>query len=363
MSFGNAIAYTCKDLQVKYVDYFGKNAAQYRTGGSVALIKYLLSPQNTRGFRKINVTSIPGKKRPVAFMVNSPYCFEVANPAVTCTTEKDTITANAGEVVFDLDGPAFRVVDSEGNPLVLEFTREQLAKYCTETDQSYIQEQIIRFLMRYEEALAKQLAAMLETQVGKTSTGADILRLPFFVNNNTTNTSNINPDAIWHLAQEYLNAGNEGQFAMVGGLVAKKIADYQKWSGLNAAGIDLAKIDDMNPYVYYDRNMDSILGADSFLQMSPGAVQLVTYNENVGPYKTEVTALYSNGTIISPLTGMEIDWKWRYDYECEKWKFEPYSYVELAVNKAGGCGDLSGVNGIIRVQDCSSAIEGPVCPE
>lgn len=363
MAFNTIGTYACRALQANYVDYFQKNAPEFKTGGSTALIKYLLSPQNTRGFRKIEVTSVPGKQRPVVFMVDNPYCFDVCSPAVTCTTVRQVISNPSQEIVFDLVDNAFRVCDGGGLPMKLSFSREDLAKYCTETDTSYIQRHIIRYLRRFEEALDKQLATLLLPQAGTNAEGAAITSLPFFTQNTITNSSVLNPDALWWLDQNYADIMGEGQYALVGGKILNKIMMTKKWSGLNAAGIDMDNISDMDPYVYYDRNADSVFGQDTFLQLSPGAVQLVTFAENAGPYKTEVTDLYSNGSIISPSTGLQIDWDWRYDYDCKVWTFEAFLHAELAVNRAGGCGDLATTNGIIRYADCSGAIVPPECPE
>jgi hypothetical protein len=362
MPFSNIGTYACRALQANYVDFYKMNAAQFKTGGSTALIKYLLSPQNTRGFKQIDLTSVPGKKRPVAFLVDEPYCFDVCSPAVDCTTVKQVFSNPSKELVFDLTGNAFRHCDGVGNPLKLQFTRADMSKYCTETDQSYIQRHIIRYLMRFEEALDKKLGELLLTFVGTNASGEALTNLPFFNQNTITNSSVLNPDALWWMDQNYADIMGEGQYALVGGKILNKISSFLKWSGLNSAGIDLTKVDDSTPYAYYNRNMDASIGLSDFLQLSPGAVQLVSYNENAGPYKTEVTDLYSNGSVVLPTTGLTVDWDWRYDYECKAWTFEAYLHLELAVNKAGGCGALATTNGIIRYHDCSNSIAMPVCP-
>lgn len=362
--FENIGTYACKALQADYIDFFGKNSPAFKTGGSTALIKYLLSPQNTSGFKKIDVSSgVPGKLRPVAFLIDNPYCFDVCNPAVTCETTRQVISNPSQETVFDLTGNAFRVCDGNGAPVKLQFTRADMAKYCTTDDLSYIQRHIMRYLMRFEEQLDKKLAQLLAVGVGTDAKGSSLVRMPFFVKNNTTNTSALNADAFWKLGQNFEDIQGNGQFAMIGGQIVNKIVSFQKWAGLNQAGIDLSKIDDTNPYSYYDKNMDSILGENGFIQLSPGAVQLVSYNENAGPYKTEVTGLYSNGSIMSPSTGLQIDWDWRYDYECKAWTFEAYLHLELAINIAGGCGDLATTNGLISYEDCSDTLVTPPCPE
>lgn len=365
MPFGTLGTYACQRLQDDYVSYFGKNAAAFKTGGSTALIKYLLSPQNTRGFKQINITPIPGKKRGVAFRYDNPWCFDLCAPTVDCTTTRTYLTNPSQEIAFDLTAPAFRVCDGGGVPQKLQFLRSDLMKYCTIDDNTYIQEQIMRFLMHFEEAFDKQLALLISTVYGTSESGDTITSLPFFVKNNATNTYAINSDSMWWLDQNFIDMQASGQYGLVGGKVLNKINKVLGWTGLNQAGLDLSSLDTLNPYSYYDKNFDSIFSRNDFLQISPGAVQLVTWAENAGPYATEVTDLYSNGSIISPTTGLRIDWDWRYDYNCKAWTFEPFIYAELAVNKAGGCAinSLATTNGIIRYTDCSDSLKYPTCPE
>lgn len=364
MPFGSLGTYACQRLQDDYVSYFGKNSAAFKTGGSTALIKFLLSPQNTRGFKQISVNGVPGKKRGVAFRYDNPFCFTLCAPSVDCTTVRTYLTNPSQEIAFDLTANAFRVCDGSGVPMKLKFLRSDLMKYCTINDETYIKDQIIRFLMRFEEAFDSALATILAPLAGTSESGDAITLLPFFVQNSATGTYAINSDAMFWLDQNFMDILGNGQYALVGGKVLNKINKVLGWTGLNQAGLDLSALDTLNPYTYYDRNMNSILTPNDFLQISPGAVQLVTWAENAGPYATEVTDLYSNGSIISPTTGLRIDWDWRYDYECKAWTFEPFIYAELAVNKAGGCAvnSLDTTNGIIRYTDCSNALTAPTCP-
>ena len=365
MSFSPVGTFACRALQQKLIDYYGANTAEYKTMGSNSLIRYLLSPQNTRGFRQITdgiKAPIPGKKRAVAFMVDTPFCYDVCSiDGVTCTTEREPLDNPTQEVVFDLTGPAFRVCDDEGNPMQLTFSQADLMKYCTESDTSYITRQIARYNKRFVEALDKRFGEILETQVGQNADGEAISRIPFFVNQ-TTGIQTINPEAHWYLEQLYKDIGGEGQFALVGGRVLNKIRTYLKWAGLNDAGIDLSKIDDINPYAYYDRNLDSTLGINQFFQLSPGAVQLVTFNENVGEKRRIVTDLYTHSTFIDLATGLEIDFEWYFDYKCKTWTYEPYLYSELAVARPGGCG-IENSNGVLLIEDCSAGANPPVCAD
>jgi hypothetical protein len=363
MPFGSVGAYACRDLQTKLIEHFGRNAAEFRTLGSVGLLKFLTSPQNTRGFRKIDVESIPGKKRGVAMMVDNPFCFDICSLAADCNTVRVENDNPAQEVVFDLTGPEYRVcnADSPGSPEVLTFSEEDLMRYCTETDTSYITRQIARYNKRFIESLDQRIVEVLAAQVGTAWNGDATVDLKFFTTNADTGQSNLNATAVFFLNQYWKDAANDGQFALIGGQTLAMIAEFKKWQGLNDMGVDLRTINEEIPFIYYDRNVDSELGLHDFFQIAPGAAQLVTWNMFKGEKKRSITDLYTHDTFIDPATGIEVDYRWYFDYKCGKWTYEPFLFAELAVNAPGGCGeDLAGVNGVQRVHDCSDT-SGAVC--
>lgn len=365
MSFSAIGTYACRALQQKLLDYYGANTAEMKTMGSNALARWLLAPQNTRGFEQIAdgiTTTVPGKKRAVAFAVDQPFCFDVCAIAdVNCETERGTIDNHTQEIVFDFDGPAFRVCDGEGDPLRLTFDHYDLAKYCTETDTSYITRKIAAFNRRFIEAFNKRIGEQLEALVGQNAAGESVTRIPFFINH-ASGMVTLNPEATFFLDQTYRDIGGVGQFALIGGKVLNKLSQYAKWAGLSDSGIDLGELDDVNPYAFYDRFLDTTLGINSFFQLSPGAVQLVTFNENIGENNRRVTDLYTHSTFIDPATGLEVDFEWFYDPACRKWTYEPYLYAQLAVVPPGGCG-IPNANGVLLIEDCSNGATAPVCPE
>jgi hypothetical protein len=357
MPFSAIGTYACKALQADLIDYYGRNAAEFKTLGSVGLLKFLKSPQNTRGFRQIDVESIPGKKRAIAMMVDNPFCFDLCALTANCNTTRVENDNPAQEVVFDLTGPEFRVcnADSPGTPEVLTFDEEDLARYCTVTDNSYIIRQIARYNKRFIESLDQRIFEIAETKVGTTYNGAAVQDLKFFTTNSDTGQSNLNAAAVFFLNQYWKNAANDGQFALIGGERVNMLAAFKNWQGLNAMGVDLNNINEEIPYIYYDRNSDSVLAPEDFLQVAPGAMQLVTWNMFKGEKRRAITDLYTHGTFIDPATGIEVDYRWYFDYKCGKWTYEPFLFAELAVNLPGGCGDdLAGTNGIVRVHDCST---------
>lgn len=364
MAFSQIGTYACKSLEAKLIDYYGKNAAEFKTLGSIGLLKWLRSPQNMRGFRQIDVESIPGKKRAIAMMVDNPFCFDLCALTADCNTTRVEIDNPAEEVVFSLDGPEYRVCDGEGSgaqPVVLTFSEEDLMRYCTTSDTSYITRQIARFNKRFIESLDQRVFEILASKVGTNAKGAATTDLTFFTTDADTGQSNLNATAVFFLNQYWKNAANDGQFALIGGERVNMLAAFKNWQGLNAMGVDLNNIDEEIPFIYYDRNSDSVLGLTDFLQIAPGAAQLVSWNMFKGEKRRSVTDLYTHGTFTDPATGIEVDYRWYYDYKCGKWTYEPFIFAELAVNLAGGCGDdLAGVNGIIQIHDCSDVTAA--CP-
>lgn len=364
MPFSAIGTYACKALQAKLTDFYGQNSPEFRTLGSIGLLKWLLSPQNTRGFQQINVESVPGKKRPVAMLVDNPFCFDLCALSADCNTTRVESTNPSQEIVFDLTGPEYRVCDGEGSgaqPVQLTFDEQDLMRYCTETDTSYITRQIARYNKRFIESLDQRIFEILASKVGTNAKGQNTTDLTFFTTNADTGQSNLNATAIFFLNQMWKDAANDQQFALIGGQTLAMIAEFKKWQGLNAMGVDLNNLNEEIPFIYYDRNSDYVLGLADFLQIAPGASQLVYWNQFKGEKRRQVTDLYTHGTFIDPATGLEVDYRWYFDYKCGKWTYEPFLFAELAVNLAGGCGDdLAGVNGIVQVHSCGQ-ITSPAC--
>lgn len=363
MPFDPIGTYACKALEAKLIDFYGDNAAEFRTLGSIGLLKWLRSPQNMRGFTQIDVESIPGKKRAIAMLVDNPYCFDLCSLAADCNTTRIASSNPSQEIVFDLTSDPYRVCnsDSPGAPEQLTFTEADLMKYCRESDTSYITRHIARYNKRWIESLDQRIFEILATKVGTNAQGAVTTDLTFFNTNTTTGQSNLNAMAIFFLEQMWKDAGNDMQFALIGGQSLSMIAKFKGWQGLNDMGVDLRTLNEDLPFIFYDRNSDTILGLTDFLQIAPGAVQLVTWNEYKGEKAKKITDLYTHGTFTDPATGIEVDFDWYYDYKCKTYTYEPFLSAELAVNLAGGCGDaLAGVNGIVRIHSCGQIVE-PIC--
>lgn len=363
MPFGNIGAYACQNLQTDLVSYYGANAPQFRTLGSTSLLKWLLSPQNTSNFKRIDVTSIPGKKRAVAFRVSDPYCFDLARAARACATPAGIISQTPTEIVFDLNVDPYRIVDGNGAPVALQIDLEEMEQFCTVDDMSWITDQINRTLFRFEQVLDKRLLELLVAQVGVNIDGDAITQIPLWVVNTLTNTAVINPEAEFAMTQIMKDIGVDSQFGVVGGKTVSKLQQYLQWLVADLASVDMSKTIAATPFAFYDRNADTVMTQNDWLQLPPGAVQLVSWNRYApgSSIRKTVTDLYTKGTITLPTTGLMVDYNWTFDYTCNIWKFEPILFADLAVVPAGGCATPN-VNGILRFHDCSGRGVIPECP-
>lgn len=80
---------------------------------------------------------------------------------------------------------------------------------------------------------------------------------------------------------------------------------------------------------FYDRFVDSILGANHFIGLVPGYVQLLTWNKYVDSYRKSVPNQYVHDTIVDPFTGIKLDMKWKYDDCDEQYKVMLKLYYDL----------------------------------
>lgn len=82
----------------------------------------------------------------------------------------------------------------------------------------------------------------------------------------------------------------------------------------NDNGLDIGRAGNFD--YYRDRFAAAILGgSEHFAALVPGYVQLLTYNRYVGTYKKDSNT-FSHGTIVDPMTGIQLDMKWHYN-DCD----------------------------------------------
>ena len=124
----------------------------------------------------------------------------------------------------------------------------------------------------------------------------------------------------------------------------------------STTGTDLAQWVD---YQYYnDRFVEGIVGANHFLVLAPGAVQLVTWNKYVGDYAKR-NDVFEHGTLTDPFSGLTYDLKVHYDDCIDQYviKFQlNWTMFFIPANAFSAGDDLFGVNYTFDFEDCSEIV-------
>lgn len=156
--------------------------------------------------------------------------------------------------------------------------------------------------------------------------------------------------------EDFTNIGYTNKPIVIG---AGNLSHYVRQVGIgccNDQGVDLNQAG--NLYYFHDIYVNTLIGANHFIAMRPGSVQLITRNDYVGSYAKE-NQVFSHGTVTDPFTGITWDIKWHYN-DCD----DTYSLIIgvwykqyfLPSNIFASDDDLYGVNGVLHYRATSSAV-------
>lgn len=339
-------------------DYFGKNVPVGRDNGQLGFLQFLVSQANLAGVRRLSddIVGVPGKKRGVKLQFDTPLCVDVCTADYVCTDTKGEIKPAIQFAEFDIE-TKYHVCDAQGVPAALKFTDSEFAQYCQLDDEAFLQNQFAQFDMSMFKAIDKALVELLRTLVP----AANDKTFPFFKVNSTTGYKQLNDEWLLWMSESLVDAGIDiADVVIMGGRMVKAIQAKYQLASASSEGFDLSKNSGSVPPLYYDRNFDSVFGANALVLVPRAALQLVTFNEYVGAkaFRGE-TAI--NATKVMPLgngSSIEFDYQWRKDVDCPGYSYFPSLYAELIKAIPGGCAGNS--DGILVFKDCE-ALESPVC--
>lgn len=119
-----------------------------------------------------------------------------------------------------------------------------------------------------------------------------------------------------NMQDDFRNLNTSAKPIVVGAGNLSLYATLAKIGCCNQLGQDLSQAGNMD--FFYDNHVNSILGANHFIGLVPGYVQLLTWNKYVGEYRKE-EATFATGTILDPVTNITLDMKWEYKSCDEQW--------------------------------------------
>ncbi len=331
----------CQKLQTDLNSVAGMNAPALKRD-RVGYLDALMSEENRMGFEAIPIPT-NGKNRSVQVNYIQRGTADSVNLTCTASCDTDQEIAPLESIVTITE-----CIETKG----MLFSEDQMRKLC-EADSVYVSNVIMSQMNAINTALNQQLLSEQSTNFGNFSDGTTQKDIQLF-----EATSNA-PRAIAaaQIRHEYDLTGASGAPMIIGGGNFDLYAKTQQIACCNSStGMDLSRWTD---YRYYnDRFVDSVIGANEFVVLAPGAVQLLTWNKYVGDYAKR-NDVFEHGTITDPFTGLTYDLKVHYDDCADAWS------IKLQLNwglffipaNAFGTGDLNeGVNYTFHFADCSTIV-------
>lgn len=327
----------CEKIQSSLVEIYGSNAPSLKRT-QVGYLSALQSPQNLAGVTKIPIDPGNGKKR----QVRIKYIQRATEGDVQETDITDCSTEVEREP-FETDVDITRFVRSPG----LKFDENQMRKLC-EADSAYMAGVINAEIDAVVKFLNKKLITIQGANFGKFNPNRSPNFKPVVLLTGKKQIPNYKGES--DIIEEFENIDASSRPFVIG---AGHLSHYARQVGIgccNQDGINLAQAGNLD--YYKDRYVESILGSGIFIGLQPGMVQLMTWNKYVGPYAKE-NDVFSHGTLIDPVTGLQFDMKWHYN-DCDDTYSVffglNYDMFFLPANAFKVGDELAGVNGSLKFQ-------------
>lgn len=263
-------------------------------------LEALESPQNTAGTTKVATDPGTGKKKTVRLT----YIKRAGDESSIVTSKITDCSTTVEPAPFEEDVEITSYIGTPG----IKFDRAQMRKLC-QPDSAYMTEQVnaqIDLLMR---VLNKKLLVAQEAQFG-TFMGGDTYKAVALLKGNN-GSANFRGEA--EMLEYFADLDVMGRPIVVG---AGNLALYMRQTGIGTGNQDGQNIGQGGQMDFFrDRFVEPIMGANAFIGLVPGMVQLLTWNEYVGDFAAD-SPTFSHGTIVDPKTGIQIDQRWHFN-DCD----------------------------------------------
>ncbi len=325
----------CEAVQSSLIEIHGAKApslSRTQTG----YLDALQSAQNNAGITKVPVDNGTGKKKQVRIKFIKrgveDDIVEVDNTK-TCATDLE-------KEPFEDTVEITKFIGTKG----MKFDEEEMRKLC-EADSAYMGGVIRAMINPLVTKLNKALITLQSANFGD-----------FYDNDNDAQTVQLlqgDNEAPRYLGEHQIKEDfadlevNEKPMVIGAGNLSK-YASQVAIGCCNGDGVDLSRGGDL--MYFRDKAVESILGANHFIGLVPGMVQLLTWNKYVGTYRKE-NDKFSKGTFVDPVTGLTFDMKWQYDECLEIYSvrfFLNYEMYFLPDNAYAAGDPMNGVNGSLH---------------
>lgn len=320
----------CEKIQVSLNELLGSKTP-YLKRTMVGYLQALKSPQNMAGVSIVPVDPGNGKNRSVRikFIQRAVEGDIITTPPANCNID------NYPEP-FQQDVAITKYIATKG----VGFNEDEMRKLC-EADSDYRASVMSAQIDALMKVLNKQLITLQSTNFGAFN--------PAVVGpKNVTLLNGVLRQAVYSgeadILQDFARLDVNERPIVIGSGILANYARQINIGCCNEIGQDLSQAGKLD--FFEDRFVEGIIGADEFIGLTPGYVQLLTWNKYVGSYFKE-NDKFSKGTLIDPVTGIMLDMKWIYDECKEEYVVRlslNYELYFIPTNAFAATDELSGVN-------------------
>lgn len=325
----------CVQLQQALTEVAGANAPAIKRD-RVGYLEALQSAANLNGARRVAVPS-NGKRRQVELIylqrgLESGVSSEA--PAAYCDAADEP---EPRSIVVEVENWVHRK---------LRFTEDELRRYCYADDPVFVANAIMAELNALTVTVNKALLTQQATSVGQFLDGSTVKNVSFL---DVQNQPQYFEES--RMLEEYSLIGGSGTPLLIG---AGDLAHYTRMTRKGCctpSGVDLGQAGEYA--FYYDRFLNAAFGAgEHYVALAPGAVQLVTWNANLGDY-ARIEGRNESGTLVDPFTGLRFDLDQVWDACAKRYHLTValnYGLVFLPTDSFVAGDDLEGVNYTLHFQ-------------
>jgi hypothetical protein len=269
---------------------------------------FVSSPLNTNGFLQNQVAGGRGKLKQVELVYTPP----IAESDVSDDATKLCVSSNEDGQISH----TYEIDPAVGSSINRKFTISDLAYMCKDNDLWFAQ-RIQAMMDALEKKIGTDNATQLALLTGAFGDGDNDVALnvkTIATKKSAAAGGDFDIDAISEIIFSAMDAGYGNKPFIFGyGEILKYFKKLYAGS-IAAEGLDYGKFAAANDAVFIaDKKVKAALGAENFLMLAPGAVQLLTYNEFEGALSTVSDGGYKQDIIVNPKTGRRFDFQLKND--------------------------------------------------
>jgi hypothetical protein len=290
-----------EDLNTQFVQFDPLGAKDVQ-----GFTDFVSSPVNSNGFLQKQVSGGNGKYRQVELVYTPP----ILESAVGSDANKLCVSSNSkGQISH-----TYEIDPTVGSSYDELFTLSNLATMCKDNALWFAQ-RIQAAMDALEKSIGTKNATQLALLTGAFGTGDnDVVANVKTINTRKPTSGDFDIDALSEIIFSAQNAGYATKPFVFGyGEIYKYFRKLAAGS-IAAEGIDFGNFAAMNDVVFIaDKKIKTALGAENFVMVQPGALQMLTFNEFEGEFNTVNDGAYKQTVLVNPKTGRKFDFQLKND--------------------------------------------------